>query len=83
VHCDALVVMSDFLWSVDYSKASYSRYLRRAKEDGPVSGLMSAGLRGRDGDPERPSCKYPASRWNGAVDLLYLFGILLTVTCLK
>jgi len=21
---------------------------------------MSAGLRGRDGDPERPSCKYPA-----------------------
>jgi len=32
----------------------------RAKKMG-VSGLMSAGLRGRDGDPERPSCKYIAS----------------------
>jgi len=31
------------------------------KEDGSVSGLMSAGPRGRDGVPERPSCKYPAS----------------------
>ena len=25
------------------------------------SGCVVAGLRGRDGDPERPSCKYPAS----------------------
>jgi len=28
------------------------------KENGSVSGLMSAGPRGRDGVPERPSCKY-------------------------
>jgi len=34
------------------------------KEDGSVSGLTSAGLRGRDGDPERPSCKYPASMYS-------------------
>ena len=31
------------------------------KEDGSILGLTSAGPRGRDGIPERPSCKYPAS----------------------
>jgi len=31
------------------------------KEDGFVFGLMSAGPGGRNGIPERPSCKYPAS----------------------
>jgi len=32
------------------------------KEDGSISGLMSAGPRGSDGIPERPSCKYPSKR---------------------
>jgi len=32
----------------------------RGKEDESVFGLMSAGPRGRDGIPERPSCKYPS-----------------------
>ena len=31
------------------------------KEDGSVFGLVSAGPRGRNGIPEQPSCKYPAS----------------------
>jgi len=31
------------------------------KEDGSILGLTSAGPRGRDGIPEWPSCKYPAS----------------------
>jgi len=32
------------------------------KEDGSILGLTSAGPRGRDGIPERPFCKYPASK---------------------
>ena len=31
------------------------------KEDGSIFGVMSAGPRGCNGIPERPSCKYPAS----------------------
>ena len=34
------------------------------KEDGSIFGLMSAGPLGRDGVPERPSCKYPARKSN-------------------